>query len=216
MTFLELQDLTLSWLDDPEAGYFTRPQVKRWLNNAQLEVQKKLLQAAENWYLTCATTTLVQGQDCYVLPPDFLKLHHLEVVIDAVQNTAFVLKHSTQAEADAYRWGNGNPATFFLEKDCLVLRPTPQTVFPLKLHYSYIVQDMVSDNEPPDVPEQYHEYLAVLATIDGKIKDDRDMTNILRKKEYYEKMLEKDAKQRLQDRPRRVVRTYDEEFGVMF
>lgn len=210
MTFLDIQDQVLDWLDDPRASYFTRPIIRKWINNAQTEAQKQLLDANENWYVRCSTTTLVQNQSCYVLPEGFLKLHHLEVVTDNTGNTQpLVLKHSTQGEADAFRGSQWGPSTFFLEKNCLILRGTPQNVYPLRMHWSRLVSPMTLDSEIPDVPPQYHEYLAVLATMDGKVKDDRDMTNILKKHEYYTQMMTVDKKQRLQDRPRRVVRTED-------
>ena len=44
MTFVELQVLTSTWLDDVNNGYFTLPQIKQWLNNAQLETQKLVVQ----------------------------------------------------------------------------------------------------------------------------------------------------------------------------
>ena len=81
MNFQNLQDLTVYWLDDLNYGYFTPTQVQRWINNAQYEVQKLLLQAHENYYLTVVQTTMVVGQTDYVLPTDFMKLHRLEIVL---------------------------------------------------------------------------------------------------------------------------------------
>jgi hypothetical protein len=43
--------LMLSWLDDPNAGYFSASDTLAWLNQAQREVQKQLILAGENWYV---------------------------------------------------------------------------------------------------------------------------------------------------------------------
>lgn len=218
MNFGQVKDLVWYWLDDPDEGYFTDTQVSRWVNNAQLELQKQLIQAGENWYLKCAATYTVQNQECYVLPQDFLKLNHLELIVSgtAPNEIRQILKHSTQAESDYFNYGSGQPLTFFLEKNCLIVRPVPDTAYLLRMHYSYRVTEMTQDAEVPDCPEQYHEYLSILAAIDGKLKDERDPTSLLTKRTYYENMLKADAQSRLQDSPREVVSTYDDGFGSMF
>ena len=93
MTFLEQQDLVLYWLDDVDAGYFSRTQVKRWLNNAQQEVQKVLEQAFEGYFIRCVETTLGLNQREYELPTDFKRLHRIEVVLDGTtfQNQSYLI-----------------------------------------------------------------------------------------------------------------------------
>jgi hypothetical protein len=209
MTFAELQVLTSTWLDDLNNGYFTLPQVKRWLNNAQKETQKLLIQSGENRYVVCAETTLVQNQGCYILPQNFLKVRRLEIVKNAgtVAETKNMIEPISMNEQDLVANGQGQPNVYFLTKNKIHLFPSPDTTYTMRLHYSYRVIDMASDNEVPDVPEEYHEFLAVLATIDGLLRDRRDTTAMLEKRTYYQDMLKKDAENRHVDRPRRVVIT---------
>lgn len=210
MTFLAIQDLTLSWLDDPNAGYFTRPQIKVWINNAQREVQKLLLNASEDYYTTCARTSTVIGQARYQLPPDFIKLQRLSFIVSGANDTAQYqrIQPITRNEQDLL-FGNasGDPQSFFFNKDTVTLLPTPNRALTLHLDYTYRVSDMSLDGDEPDVPEDYHEYLAILAARDGFLKDGRDFGPIERKLGYFETLLKENAEQRNQDSPRYVVST---------
>lgn len=221
MTFGDLQALVLSWLDDPKAGYFTTPQIQRWINNAQLEVQKKLIQAGESWYQKAVETYTVYNRNSYTLPADFLKIDHMEVVTGNVgqggSEQKYPIKHSTQAEGDYVDFYLGPPVTFFVKKNCLVLRPFPdQPTYLLRMDYNYRLSDMIVDAEVPDVPPEYHEFIAVLATIDGNIKDQRAADLILAKKQYYEELLARSAQDRMLDKPRSVVITQDDGGGFVF
>lgn len=209
MNLSELRALTLSWLDDPNAGYFTTPQVDVWLNNAQKEVQKLLLQAGQNFYLQPCQTTLVVNQQDYVLPEDFLKLHRLELVVSGSPPFESVVPIApiTLNQQDLVPNQTGQPQFYFLKKNRIVLWPTPNTALTLRMYYSPLVIDMTLATDVPNVPFAYHEFLAVLATIDGILKDQRDPSNIVLKRTYYENMLKQDAQERQQDAPRSIVHT---------
>lgn len=209
MTFLELQQLVSFWVDDLNFGYFTQPQVQRFLNNAQKELQKLLLNAGQNYYLKPCQTMTVMNQSDYVLPEDFEKLHRLELVISGtVPNETIMPMYSiTLNQKDLITIIPAQPEAYFLKKDRIVLVPAPNVVLPLRLYYSPAVTDMTLDNDVPDAPEQYHEYIAVLAAYDCLLKDGRDPSTLDAKIKYYENMLKMDAQQRLVDSPRRVVDT---------
>jgi hypothetical protein len=211
MTFLELQNLILDWLDDPNAGYFTLAKVKQWINNAQKEVQKRLLQAGENWYLTCEQTTTVANQSDYALPDDFLKSHRVCIVTSpgTTSEVERELQPITLNQQDLVINQPGEPECFFLKKARMVLVPKPDQAYTLRLYYSYRVADMTIDTETPDAPEQYHELIAVEGALNGFIKDARDPSVLLAKKKEYEKLFERDAENRVEDTPREVVVTDD-------
>ena len=221
MTFLEIQDLVLTWLDDADAGYFTRPQVRRFVNNALRETQKQLIQSGESWYLKCVQTNTIANKDAYALPADFLKLHRLEIITSGdgtqIQDAKAVLLPMTPMESTSVPTGPGTSSVYYLKKNCLVLKSVPDRSYPIRLLYSYAASDMVIDTEIPDVPVPYQEYLAVLATIDGFMKDQRDASQFLAgKKSSYETLMKQDANNRNVDFPRSIVRTESEGFEVFF
>lgn len=213
-----LQTLVLSWLDDPNAAYFTLPQVTVWLNNAQREVQKQLIQAGENWYVIKTQSATVAQSEAYVLPDDFLKVHKLEVLVSGsgVNEVRTTLAPVTLIQLDQVSTSTGCPAVYCLKKDCMMLRPIPNQVYTIYMYYSYRVEDMVDTVDVPDVPAQYQEYIAVLATIDGFLKDQRDPTPMLAKKQGYLEMMKQDAQNRRVDSPRMIRETDPYNWGYLF
>lgn len=206
MNLGDLQTLVLSWLDDPLAAYFTLPQVNVWLNNAQRECAKQLVQAGENYYTQLATSSTVANQATYDLPEDFLKVDKFQVVISGTtpNECTRTLAPVTLVDLDASSQGPASPQFYAIKKNCFILRPIPDIIYPLKLYYSYRVVDMVSTSDVPDVPIQYQEYLAVLATFDGLLKDQRDPGPMLTKRQYYLDLMKQDASERTVDAPRMV------------
>lgn len=217
MTFSQLRTLVWSWLDDPQGTYFTTAQVNVWLNNAQRECEKQLIQAGENWYVTRTYTSTVQNYDTYALPTDFMRLNKLEVLLSGTspnENRAGIVP-VTLAQLDQVSMTTGTPSVHNIRKNCVVLRPIPDNTYTIYMDYSYLVNDMVSDSDVPDVPIQYQEYLAVLASIDGFLKDQRDPSPFFTKRDFYLSLMKQDAQNRNVSAPRQVVSTEDN-IGILF
>lgn len=209
MTFLELQNLVAYWLDDLNFGYFTQAQVKVFLNNAQKEVQKKLIKMGDNYYTKFVQTSTVANQSRYVLPQDFKKLHRLELVTTGTVPNESVqsLTPMTINQQDMVSRGTGQALYYFIEKNTLVLFPAPDSVQTLRLVYSYQVTDMSLDSDTPDVPDTYHEFIALLAAQDGFLKDGRVNDLLMKKIREYEDTFNADAEDRQQDTVREIVNT---------
>lgn len=218
MTRSEIRTLVLSWLDDTNGGYFTSSQVNTWINLAQREVQLKLLEAGENFYMKPVETTTVSGQADYVFPSDFITLHRLELVISGtgVNENRQPLSPITTNQQDLVAITSGIPSNYYIKKDRVTISPTPNAAYTMRLYYSPKVVDLTSDTDTPDVPEQYMEYVALIAAFNGYIKDDRMAQNLMAKKEKFEKAIERIAEERTQDIARQVVMLNDYEPGYFF
>lgn len=205
----EIRSLALYWLDDLSGGYFTPTQVNTWINNAQQEVQKRLIKTGSNYYIKHVQTNLVVSQRNYALPEDFKKNHRLEVVISgtAPNESVSELTPITINQQNLVLKGQGTPSWYFFSKNDIVVMPAPDTVLPLRMRYSYQVADMESDIDVPDVPAPYHELIALLAAQDGFIKDGRSSELLVKKIAEYERDFDQDANERNQDVPRMVVQT---------
>lgn len=205
-----LRNLTWYWLDDTTGDYFTQTQVNTFLNNAQRQVQKILIQSFENRYIYCKQTSLVAGQAFYLLPSDFMKVNRLVVVLSGTtEATEDVrpLEYVTPNQDNLYYSTNGTPSSYTILGDKFRLYPIPDSVLTMRMYYSYRVTDMTQDTDEPDVPEEYHEFIAILAAMDGFIKDGRDVTALMAKKAEYLEAIKQDAEERNVDSSRRVVIT---------
>lgn len=209
MTFSDLQNLVAYNLDDLNFGYFTTTQVKVWLNNAQREVQKRLVKAGQNYYTKCVQTSLVVGQNEYVLPSDFKKEHRLEVVISGSFPNESInpILPITRNQTDLISNGTGVPQFYYFRKNRVVIWPSPDSTYTMRLEYTYLVTDMVNDTDVPDVPDSYHELIALLAAQDGFIKDGRASELLVKKIADYQRDFDTDAQERNQDMSRSIRET---------
>lgn len=218
MNLGQLKTLVSVWLDDVNFGYFTEPQITVWLNNAQRECQKLLLQAGQNYYTKEVVTSTVVNQQDYILPTDFFDLNRVAVISAGTGPTAtqYPLVYITLNQRDLVTNQAGYPQYYTLVRNRMSLFPVPNQAQSLLLTYSYLVEDMTLDSDVPDVPPEYHEFLAVLATIDGFIRDGRDMSPMMAKRAYYENMLKQAAQERNLDSPRTIVVTGDYGYGSYY
>jgi len=219
MNLSQLETLVWSWLDDPLGAYFTKSQVDVWLNNAQREAQKQLIQAGENFYVEKMAGTTIQNQDTYALPADFHSCHKFEVVIQGtgVNEIRQTMQEVTYQQLELVSQTTGTPYVYNFRRNIFQLRPIPDNVYTIYLHQSYRVFDMINSTDVPDIPQDYHEYLAVLATIDGFLKDQRDASTFINgKQEKYLMLMKQDAKTRDVSAPRQVVITQTDGAGYLF
>jgi len=218
MDFLALQDLTVSYLDDLNYGYFTQTQVKVWVNQAKNEVQKRLIKAGANYYTKAVTTPTVINQRYYTLPADFRKINRLEIVTSGtIPNESSVqIQPITINQIDLTVGGVGQPQYYYIDKDCIVLQPAPDVAQTLRLMYTYSAADMTASTDVPDVPSQYHQLIALLATEDGFLKDGRTPEFIAKKIKEYDEMLYADSTDRQQDTVRMIVSTGSDSAGSLY
>jgi hypothetical protein len=212
VTFSELKTLLVGWLDDLNYGYFTEPQVENWLNNAQFKVQKMLLMTGENYYMKPVETSLIVHRQDYVLPYDFWKLHRLELVLSGSAPNEDVrrLRPITNNQKDVVNSQTGTPYHYYIKRNRLVLFPIPDAAKTMRLYYSPRVVHMVLGTDVPDVPEHYHELIAIEAALDGFIKDGRSPDLLLRKKAEYEEDLKQSAIERNEDESRGILCVEDD------
>lgn len=206
----QIRDLASIWLDDVNNGYFTTTQVNVWINQAQREVQKMLLNASQDYYTKCVSTTTVADQKRYQFPTDFLKVLRLVYISSGSGSSAVKSKIDpiTRNEQDLLGYNKtGAPSAYYMYKNTFALVPIPDSTYTLELDYVYRVADLTADAEEPDVPEDYHEYMAILAARDGFLRDGRDLSPIERKLRHYEELFRENAQQRRQDAPRMIVAT---------
>lgn len=216
MTRLELQNLVSQWVDDPDKGYFTADIINTFLNNALIEVQKRLILAGENYYIKCVTTPIIANQRDYSLPSDFWGIRRLRVITQGSGVTAVKvdLDMVTMRQEQAFS-RTGQPEGFYLSKDRLVLVPAPtNSAWVLEMEYAYIIASMTDDADTPDVPTHFQEYIAILAAYNCFIKDDRVPSNLLEKKNWYEDQLDNSADARIQTNTRMIVVTPEGLLGM--
>lgn len=204
-----MQVLASDYLDDQFNTYFTLPILKQRLNLSAKELQKRLLLAAKQWYATCVTTPTVQYQGPYALPSDLLEIIRLDYITNGTGSTAAEQKilPMTPNQRDLVATTSGAPAYYYLQNNNLILYPVPDTIYQMRLEYTYYVADMVNDSDVLDAPPQFHEYVVLMTVRDCMVKDMRPLGNIETKLQEYELLLKQFAVERQIDSARMIVST---------
>lgn len=209
ITFLDLQNYVARNVDDKAFAYFTLTDVKARLNLAQKECQKRLIQSNTERYTKCVYTNTVIGQKAYALPSDFIELITLERVVQGSGDTANTtpIQYITPNQKFMNPNATGCPGYYYFAKNLVNMIPVADSVYEIHLEYSYLVADMVNDNDIPDVPAEYHEYIGILATRDCLFQDERSMSPIQAKLDYFDTLFKQVAQTRNKDSSRQIVVT---------
>lgn len=225
MNVAQIQSLMLTWLDDQSAGYFTPANTLVWIQMAHRQVQLQLLQAGQNWYMKPVESYTVSGQADYLWPTDFLQEHRIEIVVSGTgsnEERQPLIPITTNMQ-DRVQLRAGTPTNYYIKKDRFTLMPTPDSSGPgpsgaylIRLYYSPMVVDLSLTTDVPDVPEQFMEYVALLAAYNGFIQDDRAPANLVGKIAQYETLLKQMAQDRTTDISRQVVETQDYDTGTFW
>lgn len=220
MTVGEIYTYVSYLVDDLEFGYFTKPQLLVFINQCQQEVQKKLIRAGFSWYLKdIESTVTVANQEAYALPSDFLEINRLQIVTNPGVNEDKYTINSLNglSELDYFQEYNGQPRAFYLRKTDIILVPKPAVAGKyLRMKYNYKIANVTAEIDIPDIPTEYHEYLAMLVAIKCFIKDGREYSLLASWTKVVNDELEAMATSRLQDKPRMVIITSNDFNGPVF
>lgn len=206
MTFLELKQFTAGLVNDKLMGFHTSSDLGLYLNNALLQVQRRLLKSHVGYYSTCVYTATVQDQVQYSLPDDFLAMFDLWLVISgtAPNEQRQYLDPISLNQRHDFRSGNGTPTHFYMMKNSLNLVVPPSSVWRMEMIYAPRAPEMDDDADTPDCPEQYHELLGLKAarrciTVDDRVPTlfDADI------KKYEDEITENE--ERVLNKPRYVI-----------
>ncbi len=212
MTLAQLRTYCWDILDDPNGSYFTSSVLNLRLNLATRELQKRLITANKDYYSECVKANTVVNQREYSLPSDFYQLIRLEwyQVGTSLTSLPNKIEPISPNQRDLVNEIQGSPQFYSMAGNNILLWPLPDQVYEMHLEYAYQIVDMALDADEPDAPEQYHEYIAILATRDCLIKDGRPLSPIETKLNDYETLLKQLAVQRQADAARMgVVTRYD-------
>lgn len=218
MDLAQLQDLTVSYLDDLEFGYFTKPQLNVWLNNAQRKTQRVLIDQKQNFYVKCLQTYTVANQCNLILPEDFMMAHRIEGVISGTypNEVKTSIVPITLMQQDLLSSVPAFPESYYFKRNNVCFAPIPDQAYLIRMNYSYQVADMILPTDVPDVPERYHELIALYAALDGFVKDDRDNQYIKQLVAEYIEDMKREAQQRQEQASRDVVSMQTDFSGVIW
>lgn len=128
------------------------PLVQRWLNEAAQKFAREVQLPSQ---LVSTTITLPAGTSTYTVPDDW-------EVIENIWNGTNPLDEIDPDDAQMDT-SNGNINSFAIYGRTLTFRPAPVKSTTLTVRYQLTVSDMVNDQDPVSIPEDYADVLVSYA-----------------------------------------------------
>ena len=127
---------------------------KAWVNKAYMQ-----LAVETRYFQTSGAATLTAGTSIYTLDPNLLTIM-LITVTQAGGNAWFPLKEAQLDEIlnfQAVSPGGTGPARRYcvLEKNTLMIWPTPASADTITFYYSYLPTPLSADSDVPEIPMPY-------------------------------------------------------------
>ncbi len=205
MNLNELKTLFSVYVNDPYFGYFSEATATTFLNNALIQAQRRLLKMHAAYYSVCASTPLIIGQSQYSLPDDFLALFDIWIDLDnSTPPPTSRLEFIPLSKRHDFAPTNGTPTHFYMLKNSLNVVVPPDDTQTLEIVYAPKAPAMTTGTDIPDIPEQYHEFLVLLAAETALMVDDRVSSLVDDRLEYYDKLISANE-QRIQSQPRYII-----------
>jgi hypothetical protein len=177
-TLLELRTRVRSYLDEPDARFWTDAELNNWINQAYFFAYMEFVQAFENYFATVVFQNITAGVDTYALPANFDKFRLLERVIN---NTVTIpLQEFNRIETSnlisSFTATNSYLPTYRFVGPNFVLEPMPQVTITNGLRLEYVpgAAPLVADGDSPvsTFLNQWQELIVLKAVVSAKLKEE--------------------------------------------
>lgn len=164
---------------DDSSSFFQDTEMVQWLNWTQYEVQNKLVQTFENWFVTSTSISLVDGTEEYNLPCACLKVVRVED--NEASNAPIELLPISFNDKDKYLYPaeyqysqHGDVACYAIKGNRFVFRPRPtrSTNNTIKVYYCRRADYINTATACSIIPDEYHELLVWGVVENGMIKQE--------------------------------------------
>jgi hypothetical protein len=152
---------------DNSSSFYKDSELLTWLNWSQLDLQKKIVQSFENWFVTATSITLIAGVESYSLPCATMKIVRVEDNRNPL--APIEILPMTFNDKDKYLYplvrtnvsSVGTVHRYAIKGDKFIFRPIPNKAETnaIQVHYVYRLADLVSQSEVSEIPVEYHEAL---------------------------------------------------------
>ena len=218
MILSALRARTRFFIDEPTQKNWLDSDLNIAINIAQADVAKEISHIYEDYFIKTADLNAsgtppgtIPGQELYSLPADFIKFKRVErsdlgEALSPIDINEKPLYGTASAPLVSMA-GVGNGICYYIIGNSVGFTPTPADYIPIRLYYNYRLVDLVNDSDTSEIPQDYHDMLALRAAIDAFIKDESDTSALERRYNGLFSQLQRTLRNRQTQEPRRVRRT---------
>jgi len=165
VTLLEVITAIRDEISEPQEGFVSNAELKRWINRANYD----LTDSAGIESITPQSIATVIGTESYALDSDAGLVEQVELV-DASNSLLFtILTPLSLAERTD---GQGAPRGYFIREGELVVVPVPDGAYTLNVWNTKAGVTLVNDSDTPIILPRFHDLLTLFGVSQAKRKGD--------------------------------------------
>jgi hypothetical protein len=149
--------------------FFNSARIDNFINDGYLRICRRVNYYGSENVMDFQT---VGGQALYPQPVDFARNRSLRDTSRTGELTAVFLRAIDRANALT-----GKPYCYALDRTSLRLYPTPDAVYPMELRYWALPKILLSDQDVPTIPADYHRLLWYWGTKEAYASEDDPQTS---------------------------------------
>lgn len=177
---LGMVELALSYLNDRNKQYYSKAEMIEYINQAQLKLANIINRIHKTYFLTSATSPVVQDQSYYSFPADMVKLFGLEVGDNTTDQDP---KRLVEVPiTDRYFYQQLDDANDKQEYDFFFISGTTFKLMPrggsvdneqMRVHYVKRLERLSDNADVSEIPEEHHETIVLDAVRRAFVKNNR-------------------------------------------
>lgn len=158
-------------LGDESEVQFEKADIKRWANDAQVDIARKTECLQEH-----SETSAVSEDGSYLLPADFIGLKRVSFDKSVIQPTTLDNADKSYPNRDRGEGSTGSPSTYYVWGRTLHLYPWPEQggIANLDIWYYRAPKALAADEDIPEIPSWMHEDIVRYCIARGKELDEED------------------------------------------
>lgn len=151
---------------DDSSSFFKDSVLLNFLNRAQQEVQNRLVQTFENWFVTSTNISLSAGTESYDMPSGCLKILRMENIENSSNPIEIIPVSFNDKERFSNNMTTGITAIsislhYAIAGEKILLKPTTtrSVTNAIRIYYIKRLDDLSTGSSVSELPIEYHEIL---------------------------------------------------------
>lgn len=200
----QLRGMVRLWLNEAAEGFWLNPELNNCLDIANQVVNTLIRSVKEDYFVVPKTFATTANTKSYTWPTDFAGIRRMEHYSTSNPTADIAEIRQLELSADT-EWAHDvtdKPESYNPFGDHFDLWPIPDAVYPIRIFYDQIKANFIDDSSVPSSPAEYHDMVAIWATILALPKDtNRNANDLVALWQKREDDLVKDLKSRASSGP---------------
>jgi hypothetical protein len=202
VTLAYLKEQVRSRADQQNSQFITDAELTDFINGSASSLYDLLVQAAEDYFVTSQTITIVQGTNEYSLPTNFYKVLGVDYFVN---NKPVPMSRFNFRDRHLYNYLDARPeiVRYGVWGQQLVFKPVAPQIASVVIWYVPTITKLVNDADVLDGVNGWEEYVILDAAIKAMVKEESDPSALIAQLQMVKDRIATMSKDRDQGEPQK-------------